>query len=419
MEPPSLAKARAGLYTLAALATYVDKYCEVKIFDPSAVPLDIMLREFEPDIVGITSYTITYQESIDTMKTVRKICPEALRIIGGIHISCLPESLDDVFDAGVIGDGEETLRDLIRVGSRASIPEIEGVCWKANGGCIKVNKKSKLASTGLPVPQIHKYSAIPADSGSYAFITSRGCPFKCVFCYSPVMRGQVDHYPVNRVIDEFEYAVKVLKADYLMLLDDTVCLDIRRLNTLSDELNKRRLDGIRVAVNVRSSAMNGTLCRALQRLKVVSLNCGFESGSDRMLREIKGPSATVRKHLEAVKMARNYGFTLNGSFIFGMPGETIEDMQETLRFMEHLYAEKIAGRYKGNFWFFCATPFPGTEWWDYALARGKVSLDMNWNKLDIKDFQYHFLLDDSICEKDWQSIINQATEIVSRSNRIY
>lgn len=418
IEPPTLASNHSGLYSLAALATYVENDCEVRVIDPLLEPIEKTLAKFLPDVVGVTSYTITYPESIDLMRTVRACAPEALRIIGGVHITCIPECLDDVFDAGVIGDGEEALRDIMKSGTRDSLQKISGLCYR-RGEKIKINPRQAVADPRRPVPKLHKYAPAACRRGSVAFITSRGCPFRCVFCYSPVTHDKMRHYPVPWVADQFEYAVRELKAEFLMILDDTVCLDIDRLHLIADELERRSVAGFGVAVNMRSSAVTEGLCEALARLHVVSWNCGFESGSERILRRIKGPSASVEKHREMVELARKFGVTLNGSFMFGIPGETMGDMRQTLGFMDYLLQEKQKKRYKGGFWFFCATPFPGTRWWDIAERKGKVSSRMDWTILDIKSFRHHLLLDDSVTEADWKAVCAEAAGIVEKANRIF
>ena len=418
LQPPTLSEGRSGLYSLAALATFVENDCEVRVWDPAHEPLEETILEFVPDIVGITSYTATYAEAIATMTVARHVLPEALRIIGGVHITCLPESLAEVFDAGVVGDGELTLLDLVRRGTRQTISGIPGVCFRQSSR-VKVNHRRTVDHPTLPIPQLHKYAPHSYEGGIVAFVTSRGCPFACAFCYSPVVRDGVRYYPVNWVAEQFEYAVNTLKADFLMLLDDTVCLDINRLHALAEELDRRRLANYRVAVNVRSSAVTGELCLALQKLHVVSWNCGFESGSDRILKTIKGPFCTVEKHRDMVRLAHRFGFTLNGSFMFGMPEETIDDMEQTIQFMEFLYNEKCAHRYKGGFWFLCATPFPGTPWWTIAGAKGKVNSKMDWTKLDVKSWEHHLMLDDTISPHQWNHVRERATQIVEKANGIY
>ncbi|KTB49029.1 Fe-S oxidoreductase [Dehalogenimonas alkenigignens] len=415
LQPPSLTRVHRGLYNLAALATYVEGFCEVRVHDSTDAALETCLIDFQPHIVGITSYTVTYGESIEQMRIVKDVLPQAIRLIGGSHISCLPESLDPVFDAGVVGDGEETLKEIIERGSRDTLGSIRGLCCRKDERVI-LNPRPPVDPGTLPVPKLHVYAPHVYQSGCVGFITSRGCPFHCAFCYNPAMQNRLRNYPVAWVADQFEYAMKVLGAGYLMMLDDTVSLSAERLSAIRAELDRRRLGSFQAAVNIRSSTVNDGLCQALKDLNVVSWNCGFESGSDRVLKRIKGRSASVAKHYELVCQADRYNVALNGSFMFGAPGETASDMESTLSFMEYLSAEKKAGRYRGGFWSFCATPLPGTAWWQTALSHGKVGIPMDWSKLDIKSFDHHLLLDASVSDKAWRGIVERAAAVAREAN---
>ena len=143
---------------------------------------------------------------------------------------------------------------------------------------------------------------------------------------------------------------------------------------------------------MRSSAVTGDLCRALGELNVVSWNCGFESGSDKILKLIKGNSASVAKHRELVRQADKFGVTLNGSFMFGIPGEKLDDMRQTLQFMEFLHAEKqvaVTGAVSG---FSALRRFPGPAGGNWPRPAGKVGNRMDFSALDIKDFSHPLLL---------------------------
>lgn len=153
--------ASGGLYTLAALATYVEPFCEVRILNVAKESIDNVLVDFKPDVVGATSYTMNYLDAVRVMRRVRDLVPEALRVIGGVHISCLPESLDPVFDVGVIGDGEETLLDLMRLTDGKDAFEVPGTCCQEGDG-VKVRGramltwKSYLCLSSIVTPQTQR-----------------------------------------------------------------------------------------------------------------------------------------------------------------------------------------------------------------------------------------------------------------------
>jgi radical SAM superfamily enzyme YgiQ (UPF0313 family) len=230
------------------------------------------------------------------------------------------------------------------------------------------------------------------------------------------MRGQRNDLPADRAGEHFESVVRGLGARYVMVWDDCMCQDADRVLALCDELERRRLPRVRVSVNVAGSGMSEELASAYARLGVVSWNTGFESGSARMLSIVK-PGASQESHRELVALANRNGVELHGSFILGMPGESTDDMELTLGLMRHLGDEESAGRHRGGFWWFTATPFPGTAWWDVAEARGKVSRAMDWSQLHFANRGAHLLLDPEVSEAEWERVTKAADRIVDSARR--
>lgn len=115
-------------------------------------------------------------------------------------------------------------------------------------------------------------------------------------------------------------------------------------------------------------------------------------------------------------MAKRYGIATGGSVIFGAPGEIIDDMKETLAFMKW-YADMIQnGLCSGSIWGFIATPLPGTQWWDIAEKKGKVSWDMACERLGLHNWKEHFLLDDSVSEEQLNWVHEEFKKLMIRIN---
>jgi len=415
IQPSKYLEVEGGLYGLAALATYVEKYCEVRVFNPNDSLADTVIK-FNPDIVGVTASTLSYNRAIDIMKAIRLLAPKALRIVGGPHISCLPESLDPVFDVGVVGDGEETLLDIVRNCTKNDAAEIPGTCHREGNRTI-INPRQPPDLDTLPIPKLHTYAPQSYKHGIVGFITSRGCPFNCVFCYSKVMREKVSYHSLEWVADQFEYVTKTLRAKFLVLWDDNVCLDLNRLVAIAQELEHRQINEFELCANLRSSIVSDELCQVLQRLHVHNCFSGFESGSDRVLKAVKGQDSSVDKHKETIRLAHKYGINLTVNFMLGMPEEKIEDMKKTLDLISYIYDEKRAGRFHGRVCVNMAIPFPGTYWWKIAEARGVVSNRMDWKKLRDNP-ESALLLSPEISLEEWRDICKIARSKVEEAGDI-
>jgi radical SAM superfamily enzyme YgiQ (UPF0313 family) len=142
---------------------------------------------------------------------------------------------------------------------------------------------------------------------------------------------------------------------------------------------------------------------------VTTINFGFESGSEKILHYLKGGSVTVEDNRRAVLLGKKHGLSVVGSLIFGSPGETIDDMKETLKFID--FFDKNGG---DNLWHFVMTPFPGTPIWELAKERGKVSSDMDWSLLRHHNIDKPMLLEPGIDIEDFKRIYNEAEEKIFR-----
>jgi radical SAM superfamily enzyme YgiQ (UPF0313 family) len=108
-----------------------------------------------------------------------------------------------------------------------------------------------------------------------------------------------------------------------------------------------------------------------------AIKFGAETGSDRLLKEMKGPQASVKHHQRCIDLCQELGFEVRAPFMFGTPGETVKDLELTYQFLKHNKGIlKIHG-------FYLTTPVPGTPYWDQALAKGLVNEDMDWDRLNL------------------------------------
>ena len=210
---------------------------------------------------------------------------------------------------------------------------------------------------------------------------------------------------------EIKDRVENYDIDHFQITDDTFVINKKRLKELAKRLGKEGLRGkISFSCQPRANLMDDEMMKILKDLNIKSMNFGFESGSERILKWLKGDTVTVEDNKKACLLGKKYGIKVYGSFIFGSPGETIEDMKKTLELIKFMYKN---GAYK--LWHFVMTPFPGTVIWEIAKERGKVNDDMDWKLLRHENYKKPLLLDDNITLEGFQKVYFEARDICDRN----
>jgi glycosyltransferase involved in cell wall biosynthesis/radical SAM superfamily enzyme YgiQ (UPF0313 family) len=342
--------------------------------------LEQMLAQ-KPDLIGISSQSENYSVAINYAKSIK----EKLNIpvvIGGIHVSMLPESFNDVFDVGVMGEGEVTFVELLKSIldnngiNYEKLNEINGLIFKTNGTIQKTPPRGIVKELdNLPHPVLEELPFYKR-SDLACIVSSRGCPYHCTFCVSEKFSQQYRHLSAERVANDIESLVMRKGARHIVFYDDLLIADKKRLKALILILREKKLLGrIKFSCAVRANLVNEELCDLLNELNVVDCGMGVESFSDKILSYYNKKGVTGATNQHALDLLHKAGIVANPSIIFGAPVETKEDMLVTLR---KIYINFENGNLGSPTW---ATliPYPGTKIWDYALEKGIVGVDMEWN----------------------------------------
>lgn len=335
------------------------------------------IKTFQPDIVGITSTSRDY----NIAKEYAAIIGQAKLpvIIGGAHITFMPTTITEDMIVGIDGEGEKTILDLMCCFlvkgkfDKSELYDIDGVFFKDNGGLVKT-KQRKLIRTLDDVP-------LPARdlldiSKSAHMLTSRGCPYHCVFCSTArLTRNQSRYTSPAYAVNEMEVLYKDYGVEYITTYDDLFAVDSKRLIEMQELLVKRNLIGkFRMAVNIRADFITDEMAEVLSQMNVDVVALGTESGCQRTLDYLKSGTLNVEDNAKAIDILKRHRLIPYCSFIFGSPNEDYEDIMETVAFIKNNNV---------NYFDLCIlTPYPGTPIWDYALSRGIVSDDMDWSRLD-------------------------------------
>jgi len=412
-------KSRFSSLGLAYIASYLRKYSdfrEIYIIESNGMA---NIKRIKPDVVGIYSVTQTFEEACKLARLIKLEYKNIPIIIGGYHISALPNILPDCFDVGVLGEGEETMKELITVinkyGVRSEkLREIKGIVFRDEGRVV-VNQARGFINNidSIPFPARDLISNTRFSS----IITSRGCPYGCIFCSSVKFWGKPRFHSAGYVVDEMEEIIAKHKAIHISIWDDLFIADRARLEAIANLIQKRKINKkVSFGCALRSNLINEELCSLLKKINVNRISIGFESGSQKILDYLKCGSVSVEQHVKAVELCKSHRFYTTGTFMIGSPGEDIQDLEKTLELMKRL---KLDGG--GNI--SITTPLPGTELWDYARQNNIISNDLDATRLgimaadfsDIKGFN-GILLTDKISKEDF---FNMAQRLQKETNKYY
>jgi anaerobic magnesium-protoporphyrin IX monomethyl ester cyclase len=332
---------------------------DLVVFPYSKGMLESVLEDFSPNFVGITAVTMTFDHAAKVIKDVKDIDPAIWTIMGGPHVTfCAKETMHSVpeLDFIALGEGEESVVQLVN--------EAENGCHWNNVKGLVYRQGSEIHSTGIR-KAILDIDAIPVPArsliplGRYRALhlpvtmtTSRGCPFKCIFCVGRKMVGSTIRYrSPARVVDELEY-LNGLHFHQINIADDLFNANRTRCLAVCDEIIARKLKAKWTCFG-RVDMVSPEVLERMKEAGCDAICFGLESANAAILKTIK-KRITTEQVLAAVSMCLDAGIIPHGSFILGLPGETPETLKETTDFGKRL---KDMGALCG---FHLLAPFPGT-----------------------------------------------------------
>lgn len=336
--------------------------------------------DFIPDIVGISSVSQNFNiaQKLSEFYGSRGIPV----IIGGIHITVLPESLPRSALAGCIGEGEQTFAEILQLFHEGKLQEKIGgaaglVYWKGSELIYTATRRPLDNLDEIPLPE---RSHMKIGSHAHMF-TSRGCPYRCVFCASTRFWDKLRFHSAEYVANEIEFLYTNYHVKIISFFDDLFVANFERMKMLKDILEEKHLLGkIKYTTNCRANLVTVELAKLLKSLGVVSIGLGLESGDAETLRFLKTGNVTVEQNHQAINIIKSEGIFANASFVIGSPNESEKQVMATYRFIKNSRLDL--------FDIYFLTPYPGTPIWDIALKKGIVSNDMpDWSRLDVNAYR--------------------------------
>jgi len=361
------------------LKSYLKEYCEFPVMmnflENSEVSNDY-------DIICISATSQCFSIAKDIAKKIKAHNNNCITIIGGHHITYMPETLIDEFDIGVLGEGEETFLELIRYFYKTTIikpdflKDIPGIVFHNNERHL-ITPKRKLIN---PLDQI-PFPDRSNVTDPYLF-TSRGCPYKCSFCSSTDFWDQTRFFSADYVVKEVEHVLEMFPHySQIGILDDLFIANKPRFKRFIQLLEEKKYnERLSFSFSVRANLVDDELCQDLKKINVVGVSFGAESGSDRILKVLQ-KGTTVEMNQQAINLFYKYNIPLRGSFIVGVPTETEDEVRCTYEFiLKNIIDGKLMPGCSVNI----LMPMPGTEVWRYAIKSGIIDpQNIDWSRLSI------------------------------------
>jgi len=398
IRPPTINRGTSFIATqfplnLAGIAARLRKEgyaIEIWDFDVEKYGAEILqqrLKIFAPSIVGISCYTPTAINGHAIAAAVKSFSPDTVTVIGGPHVSALPEATMDEFagfDIGVLGEGEETVVELARkmIVDGGSPEEIKGIIYRSGGVLRKTEKRPPIADLdSLPFPardllNMDRYKSQSHRGFSRSFLkiteimTSRGCPNRCTFCASDVVMGKgVRFRSAVSVNEEIKECAERYGFNHFCISDDTFTLREERLYEICETFERMKLSW---NCNARVWPISRKMLSAMARSGCTGITFGVESGSPRILKLIR-KNITIEQIENAFRWAEEEGIKLvEADVIIGShPSETIEDVRLTERLLRRISPDIAMVS--------VIVPYPGTEVYRVMKEKRLIFAERAWD----------------------------------------
>jgi anaerobic magnesium-protoporphyrin IX monomethyl ester cyclase len=371
---------------LAYLAAIAEKNGHtVQLIDGEAEQLgiqDIITRvnDFSPDLIGLTATTPMFHIALEQAKELKAKLDVPI-VAGGPHVTHFREEIfHEYFDYFVIGQCEGTFGNFLSViennGDMGGVP---GLLYRKNKEILFSGENPQMVDLDeIPFPARHLLKKDKYRVGTMkgkkiytSIMASRGCPFKCVFCSTSIYGKKVRRRSLQNLIAEIEHLIKGHRINHFYFLDDTLTLNRRYILELCDEIEKRGLQ-FTWEGGTRANLVDEELISRMAECGLIRISFGFES-ADLKVRDIIKKEVPIESYESANKLTNKYDIETINSVMLGLPGDTYETIEKTIKFIRNSQTIKHAT-------FGIAIPYPGSEMFEMALNK------QHGLKLETQDF---------------------------------
>lgn len=371
-----------GIYYLAAYLLMENE--KVKVLDCEAFNIkheDLLgiLKTSGVKVVGITSTTVSFYRARSLAEMIRQKLPQVSIVIGGPHMSAMPEAtmLTGAFDYGIIHEGEIAFSKLVKflIHGKGELRNIPNLYYLDKGKVLHNPSGEYIQDLDiLPFPARQlcpDISVYKPSIGAYRnkptmnMITSRGCPYKCIFCDKNIFGRETRFFSAEYVVQEIKNLFQKFQAKEIEFLDDTFAFNKERLYKIFELLSRENISFSWTCM-ARVDNLDYDMLKFMADNGCWQIRFGIESGNQETLDFIK-KGITLQQVRDAADCCKKLGIKTSGFFIIGHHIDTPKTIQETIEFALSLPLTDITVTLN--------TPLPGTESYDKAKLYGDYYKD--------------------------------------------
>ncbi|HBL16467.1 MAG: B12-binding domain-containing radical SAM protein [Elusimicrobia bacterium GWA2_69_24] len=387
MPPLGLASMAAVLQKRGISAEIIDCYAQP---DSDGLIRDRLLA-VKPAFIGFSCTTSTFRDGVRIAELARGTLPGVRNVFGGIHASSMKErALRDfpAVDFAVVGEGEETLGDLLDGGADAPAG-VPGLVYRAGGsGEVRFTgyRDRGLVLDTLPFPAYEKlpgfpdayrlpifnYPRVPNTSA----ISSRGCPYACSYCDRSVFRRTFRYNSAEYLVEHMRYLHERFGIRHINFYDDQFTFNRDRVAKFARLMIERPL-GMTFNCAVRAEHIDPDLLRLMKGAGCWMMSLGIESGDEQLLAQHR-QNAKLDLLADKIRLIHKTGIRTKGLLMMGLPGESEESIR---RSRDYVFSLPIDDFNLAKF-----TPFPGTP--IYEKVRELGEFDEDWERMDCMHFLF-------------------------------